>query len=114
MAASEIQGIAVYQVEIFSLHILPEGFRKIRHFGILLARNKPQLKVVQKEMDISETQLSERLMKKAKPDVEAPVQSWLNPSCTYYPVSICFSAFQFFLSSVLGTTDFLRIKGAYL
>ena len=34
----------------FCLHILPSGFRKIRHFGILASRNKPKLKVQQQQM----------------------------------------------------------------
>ena len=36
----------------FCHHILPKGFRKIRHYGVLSSRNKPKLKAVQKEMDI--------------------------------------------------------------
>ena len=48
----------------FCLHILPKGFRKIRHFGILASTNKPKLKQVQKEMDITQTELPERESKK--------------------------------------------------
>ena len=51
--------------------------------------------------------------KKTKKLITIPLQpkamELINPSCTYYPVSICFSASPFFLSSVLGTTDFFRI-----
>lgn len=34
----------------FSLHILPAGFRKIRHYGILASRNKPKLRTKQLQM----------------------------------------------------------------
>ena len=37
----------------FCLHILPPGFRKIRHYGILSSRNKSKLKSIRDEMDIS-------------------------------------------------------------
>lgn len=37
----------------FSLHVLPAGFRKIRHFGLLASRVKPKLKVQQMKMGIS-------------------------------------------------------------
>ena len=40
----------------FCLHILPKGFRKIRHYGIFASRNKPALKQRQSKMDC----LSER------------------------------------------------------
>ena len=39
----------------FCLHILPKGFRKIRHFGILSSRNKAKLKTVQQKMFIPGT-----------------------------------------------------------
>ncbi|TAN17589.1 MAG: IS91 family transposase [Chitinophagaceae bacterium] len=35
----------------FCLHILPKGFRKIRHYGILSSRNKPVLREQQKKMN---------------------------------------------------------------
>lgn len=35
----------------FCMHILPKGFRKIRHYGILASRNKPALKQQQRKMD---------------------------------------------------------------
>lgn len=34
----------------FCMHILPKGFRKIRHYGILASRNKPVLKQQQRKM----------------------------------------------------------------
>jgi hypothetical protein len=37
----------------FCLHILPPGFRKIRHYGLLASRTKPQLKMQQMKMGIS-------------------------------------------------------------
>jgi hypothetical protein len=36
----------------FSMHILPAGFRKIRHYGILASRNKPKLRTQQMQMGI--------------------------------------------------------------
>jgi hypothetical protein len=37
----------------FCLHILPPGFMKIRHYGILASRVKPQLKMQQMKMGVS-------------------------------------------------------------
>lgn len=37
----------------FCLHILPAGFMKIRHYGILASRAKPQLKMQQMKMGVS-------------------------------------------------------------
>ena len=37
-----------------------------------------------------------------------------NRSCAPYPVSFSFTTASIFLQSVLGTTDFFRINGAYL
>jgi hypothetical protein len=37
----------------YSLHILPPGFVKIRHYGILSSRAKPKLKMQQMKMGIS-------------------------------------------------------------
>lgn len=37
----------------FCLHILPPGFMKIRHYGILASRAKPQLKMQQMKMGVS-------------------------------------------------------------
>ena len=54
----------------FCLHILPKGFRKIRHYGILASTNKPKLKVIQKEMDIPQVELPERLSKKEQDDTD--------------------------------------------
>lgn len=36
----------------FCLHILPHGFRKIRHYGILASRNKPKLRSKQLQMGV--------------------------------------------------------------
>lgn len=36
----------------FCLHVLPPGFRKIRHFGLLASRAKPKLKMQQMKMGI--------------------------------------------------------------
>lgn len=36
----------------FCLHILPGGFRKIRHYGILASRNKPKLRSKQLQMGV--------------------------------------------------------------
>jgi Putative transposase len=36
----------------FCLHILPPGFRKIRHYGILSSRAKPKLRIQQMKMGI--------------------------------------------------------------
>jgi len=38
----------------FCLHILPKGFRKIRHYGILASRNKKKLRELQTEMGVVE------------------------------------------------------------
>ena len=38
----------------FCLHILPKGFRKIRHYGILSSRNKKKLRKLQHDMGIEE------------------------------------------------------------
>jgi hypothetical protein len=35
---------AIEFIRRFSLHILPKGFRKIRHYGFLASRNKPKLR----------------------------------------------------------------------
>jgi hypothetical protein len=37
----------------FCLHILPQGFRKIRHYGFLSNRSKPRLKMQQIQMGIA-------------------------------------------------------------
>lgn len=37
----------------FCLHILPPGFRKIRHYGLLASRAKPKLKMQQMKMGVS-------------------------------------------------------------
>ncbi len=37
----------------FCLHILPPGFRKVRHYGILSSRAKPKLKMQQLKMGVS-------------------------------------------------------------
>ena len=37
----------------FCMHILPRGFRKIRHYGVLASRAKPQLKMQQMKMGIT-------------------------------------------------------------
>jgi hypothetical protein len=39
----------------FCLHILPAGFRKIRHYGILASRCKPKLRIQQWSMGIKPT-----------------------------------------------------------
>ena len=52
----------------FCLHILPKGFRKIRHYGILASRNKSKLKVVQKERDIPATKFPEQLRNPVTPE----------------------------------------------
>ena len=54
----------------FCLHILPAGFRKIRHYGILASTNKPKLKAVQKEMNIPQSELPELFSKKENPDTD--------------------------------------------
>ena len=38
----------------FCLHILPKGFRKIRHYGFLSARNKRKIRELQAKMGILE------------------------------------------------------------
>jgi hypothetical protein len=43
----------------FCLHILPPGFMKIRHYGMLSSRAKPKLKMQQMKMGVS-------IVKKAK------------------------------------------------
>ena len=37
----------------FCLHILPKGFRKIRHYGMLSSRNKKKLRKLQAGMGVS-------------------------------------------------------------
>ena len=37
----------------FCLHILPPGFMKVRHYGILASRAKPRLKMLQMKMGVS-------------------------------------------------------------
>jgi len=36
----------------FCLHILPKGFRKIRHYGLLASRNKKKLRILQAKMGV--------------------------------------------------------------
>ena len=43
---------AVEFLRRFCLHILPHGFRKIRHCGILASRNKPKLHIQQVQMGV--------------------------------------------------------------
>lgn len=43
---------AVEFIRRFSLHILPKGFRKIRHYGLLASRNKPRLRIRQMQMGV--------------------------------------------------------------
>jgi hypothetical protein len=45
----------------FCLHILPRGFRKMRHYGILASRVKPQLKIMQQKMGVAQTQKPEKI-----------------------------------------------------
>jgi len=45
----------------FCLHILPRGFRKMRHYGILASRVKPQLKIMQQKMGVTQTQKPEKI-----------------------------------------------------
>lgn len=45
----------------FCLHILPRGFRKIRHYGILASRVKPQLKITQQKMGVKQTPKPEKV-----------------------------------------------------
>jgi len=40
----------------FCLHILPKGFRKIRHYGLLSSRNKEKLRELQIRMGVVEEQ----------------------------------------------------------
>ena len=40
----------------FCLHILPKGFRKIRHYGILSSRNKEKLRELQTKMGVVKEQ----------------------------------------------------------
>ena len=37
----------------FCLHILPKGFRKIRHYGILSSRNKKRIRELQAKMGVA-------------------------------------------------------------
>jgi hypothetical protein len=46
---------AVEFLRRFCLHILPKGFRKIRHWGMPASRNKEKLKSQQKKMKLPET-----------------------------------------------------------
>ena len=50
----------------FCLHILPPGFRKIRHFGILASRNKPKLKAQQQKMNPPKTEKQRPVYNKAE------------------------------------------------
>jgi hypothetical protein len=50
----------------FCLHILPRGFRKIRHWGILSSRNKPKLKAQQQKMNPAQTEKQRLVYKKAE------------------------------------------------
>jgi len=50
----------------FCLHILPPGFRKIRHFGILSSRNKPKLKAQQQKMNSPQTDQQRPVYKQAE------------------------------------------------
>ena len=36
----------------FCMHILPKGFRKIRHYGFLSSRNKKKIRELQTKMDV--------------------------------------------------------------
>lgn len=55
----------------FCLHILPPGFMKIRHYGILASRVKPRLKIQQMRMGI-------QIIKKEKKDWKVITQTKLN------------------------------------
>ncbi len=39
----------------FCLHILPPGFRKIRHYGILANRNKQEIRCLQEQFEVPQT-----------------------------------------------------------
>ncbi len=39
----------------FCLHILPSGFRKIRHYGILANRNKQEIRCLQEQFEVPQT-----------------------------------------------------------
>jgi hypothetical protein len=63
----------------FCLHILPPGFMKIRHYGILASRVKPKLKIQQMRMGI-------QVIKKEKQDWKEITKTKLNfdvESCPY-------------------------------
>lgn len=60
----------------FCMHILPPGFRKIRHYGFLSSRAKPQLKMQQMKMGVSilkkeKLQWQQVLLKTMSYDVDA-------------------------------------------
>lgn len=60
-AKTKLMTLAVNEfLRRFCLHILPKGFRKIRHYGILASRNKPVLKDQQKKMDCKPEEESEK------------------------------------------------------
>jgi len=50
----------------FCLHILPPGFRKIRHLGILSSRNKPKLKAQQQKMNSAQRERQRPVYKQAE------------------------------------------------
>jgi hypothetical protein len=50
----------------FCLHILPKGFRKIRHYGILSSRKKKNLKELQIKMGVVEQPQDAIIYKKQK------------------------------------------------
>lgn len=50
--AKEMSLSAEEFIRRFSLHILPKGYRKIRHYGILSSRNKQKIKEQQIKMNI--------------------------------------------------------------
>ena len=49
-----------------------------------------------------------------KKDVKKIDEKPINPTCSYSLLKSSESIFPLFINSVLFTTDFLRIKGAYL
>lgn len=60
----------------FCMHVLPPGFRKIRHYGLLSSRAKPQLKTQQMKMGVSivkkeKLQWQQVLLKTMRYDVDA-------------------------------------------
>lgn len=60
----------------FCMHVLPPGFRKIRHFGLLASRVKPKLKMQQMKMGVSiankeKLPWQQVLLKAMKYDVDA-------------------------------------------